>query len=253
MMDRYTAIVLDDEERGRNALVRFLTDFCPEIEIVGISSSGEQAFEQIIQLRPQVLFLDIEIAQPGSEYRTTFQLLQNIPNYNFEVVFVTAYENYAIQAIRAHAVGYVLKPISIQDLVECVKGVSERLETSNTSQRLTDLVQHIQSDQPSSNRIWIHSLKDVIPVNFKDIIRLEAQGKYTDIHCGNRKLTSSKNLGEFSEILNPNQFVKVHRSHIVSLEKIEKYAKHDGGTVLMEDGKEIPVSKSGKERLFQLL
>lgn len=253
-MVRYTAIILDDEERGRNALNRFLTDYCPEINVVKVTSSGEQALEEIIKLRPQILFLDIEIAQPGSNYKTTFQLLEKVPNYNFEVVFVTAYENYALQAIKSHAIGYVLKPISIEDLVECVRGVAERLNSTNASQRLTDLVGQIQSNTSSPKRIWIHSTKDVVPVNYDDIIRFEAQGKYTDILCeGGKKLTSSKNLGEFFEMLDERSFVKVHRSHIVNIEKIGKFSKQDGGVLVMKDNKEIPVSKSGKDRLFELL
>jgi two-component system LytT family response regulator len=253
-MERYTAIVLDDEERGRNALVRFLTDYCPEVDVIGVAGNGELAYEQIVKLRPQILFLDIEIAQPNSEFKTSFQLLEKLPDYSFEVVFVTAYEEYALKAIRAHAIGYVLKPISIEDLIQNVNGVVQRLNSSATKERLNDLVSKFQSTEKSPKRIWVNSLKEVVPVNYDDIIRLEAQGKYTDIHCvrGN-KLTSSKNLGEFAEMLPSSTFIKVHRSHIVNANNILKYSKEDGGELHMNDGTQIPVSKSGKERLFDLL
>lgn len=253
-MEKYTAIVLDDEERGRNALLRFLTDYCPEIDVVGVAGNGEVAYELIVRLRPQILFLDIEIAQPNSAFKTSFQLLEKLPDYNFEVVFVTAYEEYALKAIKAHAIGYVLKPISIEDLIQTVNGVVERLNTSTTKERLNDLVGKFQSTGKSPKRIWINSLKEVVPINYVDIVRFEAQGKYTDIFCVNgNKLTSSKNLGEFEEMLPSSTFIKVHRSHIVNANNILKYAKEDGGELHMIDGTQLPVSKSGKERLFDLL
>lgn len=253
-MNTYTAIVLDDEEKGRNTLRRFLSDYCPDINLVSVASTGEEAYEQIVKLRPQILFFDIEIAQPNSEYKNTFQLLEKLPKYNFEVVFVTAYESYALRAIKSHAVGYILKPVSIEELIACTASVIERLNSTETNQRLEDLVSQLRMTKPEAKRIWIHSTKDLIPVNYSDIIRFEAQGKYTDVFCeGGRKITSSKNLGEFLEILDPNAFIKVHRSHIVNCQKITKYVKQDGGALIMNDGKELPVSKSGKERLFELL
>lgn len=253
-MSRYTALVLDDEEKGRNTLCMFLSEYCPDINVIGVASSGEEAYEKIVKLRPQILFFDIEIAQPNSIYKNTFQLLEKLPRYDFEVVFVTAYENYAIRAIKSHAVGYILKPVSIEELITCTASVIERLNSTVTNQRLEDLVGQLQMTKPEANRIWIHSTKDLVPVNYADIIRFEAQGKYTDVFCEDgRKLTSSKNLGEFLEILDPNAFIKVHRSHIVNFQKIIKYAKQDGGALIMNDGKELPVSKSGRERLFELL
>ncbi|MBI1288913.1 MAG: response regulator [Flavobacteriales bacterium] len=149
----YTAIILDDEEKGRNSLNKFLTEYCPEIDIVGVASSGEQAHEIISKLRPQVLFFDIEIAQASSKYNTTFDLLPSLPKYNYEVVFVTAYEHYALRAIRSHAIGYVLKPISITDLIECVNGVVERLRSSSTPERLEELVRQIRTEEHTPKRI----------------------------------------------------------------------------------------------------
>jgi two-component system LytT family response regulator len=252
-MREYTAIILDDEEKGRHSLNKFINEYCPEIEILGIASSGEEAIELVLKHRPKILFLDIEIAQASSEYNTTFDLLPKLPSYNFEVVFVTAYEHYALQAIRSHAIGYILKPISITDLEVCVNSVIDRLQKIETSDRLTELVKQVQTKE-QSKRIWIHSVKDVIPVHFEEIIRLEAQGKYTDIYCEDgKKITSSKNLGEFYDIFDHSIFIKIHRSHIVNASKIKKYTKFDGGALIMKDGKELPVSKSGKERLFQIL
>lgn len=250
----YTAIILDDEEKGRHSLKKFLVEYCPEIEIVGIASSGEQAYDIISKLRPQILFFDIEIAQASSEYTTTFDLLPDLPKYNYEIVFVTAYEHYALQAIRSHAIGYVLKPISITDLIECVNGVMERLQSNAAPDRFSGLVEQLKTEQQLPKRIWIHSQKDVVPVIVSDIVRLEAKGTYTDILCDDGTvITSSKYLGTFSEILEGEQFIKIHRSHLVNTDKIKIFSKLDGGSLTAMDGLELPVSKAGKERLMGLL
>lgn len=250
----YTAMILDDEEGGRTSLQEFVNKYCPEIKLIGLASSGEEAFELICKTQPQILLLDIEIAQAGSAYNTSFDLLAKLPKFSFEVVFVTAYSHYALQAIQAHAIGYILKPVSIQDLLDGVNSAIAKLKLNVVNERLTDLISQVKSEKNYSNRIWIHSTKDIIPISTSEIIRLEAQGKYTDIFCDdNRKITSSKNLGEYLEMLDDNIFVKVHRSHVVNVDKILKYSKPDGGWVTTTDNKELPVSRNGRERLLQML
>lgn len=249
-----TALILDDEEKARNSLQKIIELHCPEIELIGKASSGEMALELIDKHRPQLLFFDIEIARGSSEFVTSFDLLPRLPKYQFEVVFVTAYNHYALKAIQAHAVGYVLKPISITDLIETVDNVVPRIERRGANKRLEDLASQMLQKTEALDRIWIHSNQDILPVFVKDIIRLEAQGKYTDIYReGDKMLTSSKNLGEFATMLSFNNFVKVHRSHLVNLDKVIKFSKSDGGTLITSDKKEIPVSKQGKERLFEKL
>lgn len=249
-----TALILDDEEKARNSLQKIIEMHCPKIELVGTAASGEIALQMIEQHRPQLLFFDIEIARGESKYITTFDLLPQLPNYPYEVVFVTAYNHYALKAIQAHAVGYILKPISIADLIETVKNVIPRIERSGANKRLEDLASQMLKTTEALDRIWVHSNQDIVPVFVKDIIRMEAQGKYTDIYCeGGKMLTSSKNLGEFVSMLSVNNFIKVHRSHLVNLDKVAKFSKSDGGTLVTSDKKEIPVSKQGKERLFEKL
>jgi two-component system LytT family response regulator len=249
-----TALILDDEAKSRNALQKLIETYCPEVKLVGIASSGEQAKDLIEEWKPSLLFFDIEIAQSGSLFNTSFDLIPVLPKYNFEVVFVTAYDHYALQAIQAHAIGYVLKPISISDLIETVNSAIPKVEISNLSERTSALISHLENENKPLDRIWIHSHKDVVPISTDEIIRFEAQGKYTDIYCkNNRTITSSKNLGEFVEMLKHNQFVKVHRSHFINSTQILKFSKSDGGSVTTTDKKELPVSRQGKERLFHIL
>lgn len=250
----YTALILDDEEGGRTSLREFITKYCPEVEIVGIASSGEEAFDIICRTHPQILLLDIEISQASSSYNTSFDLLAKLPKFNFEVVFVTAYSHYALQAIQSHAIGYILKPVGIHDLLEGINSAIEKLKLSGVNERLTDLLTQVRTEKDHSSRIWIHSTKDIIPVSTSEIIRLEAQGKYTDIYCDNdKKITSSKNLGEYIDMLDDSLFIKVHRSHVVNINKVLKYSKPDGGWVITSDNKELPVSRNGRERLLQML
>ncbi|MFT7153267.1 MAG: two-component system LytT family response regulator [Bacteroidia bacterium] len=249
-----TGLILDDEKKGSNALKKLVDSYCPEVKLVGIVSSGEQAKELIEELKPSLLFFDIEISQPASVFNTSFDLLKVLPNYNFEIIFVTAYDHYALEAIKAHAIGYVLKPVSISDLIETVKSAIPKIEANNLNHRASALISHLENENKPLDRIWIHSYKDVVPISTNEIIRFEAQGKYTDIYCkDNRTITSSKNLGEFVEMLKHNQFVKVHRSHFINSSQILKFSKSDGGSVTTTDKKELPVSRQGKERLFQIL
>lgn len=204
--------------------------------------------------RPPILFLDIEIAQAGSAFTNSFELLAKLPKYNFELVFVTAHEHYALQALRAHAVGYVLKPISISDLIEATDEAILKLSSEMSAGRTNDLVSFVQDRDALPTKIWIHSQKDILPINISNITRLEADGKYTDIHCDDgKKITSSKNLGEFTSMLSEDVFIKIHRSHIVNIDHIVKFSRSEGGYVVSKDGATLPVSRNGKERLLQKL
>jgi two-component system, LytTR family, response regulator len=251
---KYTALLLDDEERGRNGLGKLISDYCPTISLIGACASGEEAFDQICKLRPSILFLDIEIAQAGSEFTNSFQLLAKLPKYNFEIVFVTAHEHYALQALRSHAVGYVLKPISISELVVATDEAILKLSSQVPVGRTMDLVNHVQNNGLFAEKLWIHSQQDILPINISDITRLEADGKYTNIHCvDGTRVTSSKNLGEYSGMLDQHLFLKVHRSHIVNVNHIVKFSKSDGGFLISKDGASIPVSRNGKDRLLTRL
>lgn len=250
----YKAVLLDDEAKGRNTLKTLLGEYCPEIDIVAAAASAEQAYQSICKYHPQILFLDIEIGKAGSDYNTSFELLAKLPKYSYEVIFVTAYDHYALKAIQSHAVGYILKPVAIDDLVDSVNSGIEKLQLTGINDRLKDLLQKVHNTRSTHNRIWVHSQQDMIPIVIDDIIRFEAQGGYTDIFCdGGRKITSSKNMGEYLEMLNDTEFIKVHRSHIVNVSKIVKYSKTDGGWVTTVDNADLPVSKNGRERLLKIL
>lgn len=252
--NRFTAIILDDETKGRTGLARLLKDYCPHVEVVTSVSNGEEAYIAICKLRPQILFMDIEIAQAASGYVNSFELIPKLPDYNYEIIFVTAYEHYALQALRSHAIGYVLKPVSIEDLVSATDDAISKLSSSIPNRRNVEMANQISTNSSYSSRIWIHSNQDIIPINVKEIIRFEAQGKYTDIHQDEaRKITSSKNLGEFEELLDPDQFIKIHRSHIINVDRISKFSKSEGGYVILSDNANIPVSRNGRERLMNCL
>ncbi|MFT4595532.1 MAG: two-component system LytT family response regulator [Psychroserpens sp.] len=253
-MNKYTAIILDDEEKGRNGLEKLVGEYCPQIDLISTAASGEDAYAIICKFRPRILFLDIEIAQSSSEFTTSFELLSKLPKYHYEVVFVTAFEHYALQALRSHAIGYVLKPVAIEDLISGVDDAIQNLSGPQNQSRTTEMVDQLNDSSSYSNRLWIHSQKDIVPINTAEIIRLEAQGKYTDIFVSDgTKVTSSKNLGEFSEMLDENVFIKVHRSHIINTQRVSKFSKADGGYVVTSDNITIPVSKNGKERLLKKL
>lgn len=248
-----TAYILDDEESARGALMLLLRDYCPNIEVVGSSGTIENAFKDICRLKPKILFLDIHLTM-GGNYSTSFELLEQLPEYEYEVVFVTAFEKYAVKAFKTNAVGYLLKPVSIAELITAVELCQDRLKWKTIKPRMSDLFAQLSSEVKAPERIWIHSVKEVIPVKIKDIIRVQAEGKCTDFHClEGRKVTSSKNLGEYVELLEEHGFIQVHRAHMINPTLIKKYQKFDGGWVIMDDDSEVPVSKRSKEKILAIL
>ncbi len=243
-----TAIVIDDEVNGRIALKQKLKDYCPTVNVVAEAENGQEGLEMIQRLQPQLVFLDIEM--PGMD---GFEMLINIPDKKFHLVFTTAYDQYAIKAIKYAAFDYLLKPIDIDELKETV----ERLEIAPipdiTGKKLETLEQNLLT-KPFLNKIAIPTQEGLLFFDINHIIRLEAQSNYTMIYFDDQpKMMASRTLKEFEEILPVDTFFRIHNSHIINLLFIKKYIRGDGGQVEMKNGDHILVSRRKKDEFLKII
>lgn len=251
------ALVVDDEEFARKNLSMLLEEYCPEIEVIGESSGKDQAKAIIESSHPDVVFLDIRMPS-GSE---GFELLDEIENKDFLVVFVTAFKDYAIRAFNASAVYYLLKPIDIDELkaavaklVETKELYQQHPENYNTYyQSLKDLSQNLLHNK-QSNRIAISHTKGLKIVDDDTITHLEASGNCTVLYFtdGTRYL-DTRTLKIYENLLNPNKFVRVHKSHIINLNMLEEYLNEDGHFVVLKGGIRIPVARNRVSDFVKML
>jgi two-component system LytT family response regulator len=247
-MQRLRALIVDDEFHARENLAMMLADFCPEIEVVGSAPGVEEALAGIRQLKPDVVFLDIRMPS-GSE---GFDLLDSLEDKNFMVVFVTAFKDYAIQAFNANAIHYILKPIDIEDLQSAVArllsyrdafaGNRENFDNYHRSlQSLTDMVRNHRRPQ----RITLFHARGFRIVDPRNIVRLEAENNCTMLYFtdGTRYL-DTKTLKVFEDTLDPENFIRVHKSHMINLDYLREYLSNEGGEAVMHDGYHVPVSRN---------
>lgn len=241
-------ILIDDEPRGLTSLQRLLELNCPEVNVVQCCSNADQASKAIAGLLPELVFLDI--AMPG---KNGFELLQELPDINFEIIFVTAHDNFTSQALHLSAVDYLLKPVDDDLLVDAVKRAARRIGEKDGKQQIeTFLHNMVQRGGEQKMKLCIPSMKGFQVVEIKDIVFCEASSNYTNFYFTNRTLIcASKPIHEYETLLEDAGFVRVHKSYVVNLEHITEYLRGEGGSVLLSGGKEIEVSRRKKELLMQ--
>ncbi len=243
-----TAIVIDDEENGRIALKQKLKDYCPTVKVIAEAENGQEGMEMIQRLQPQLVFLDIEM--PGMD---GFEMLINIPDKKFHLVFTTAYDQYAIKAIKYAAFDYLLKPIDIDELRETIGRLEHAPVPDITGKKLETLEQNLLT-KPFLNKIAVPTQEGLLFYDINHIIRLEAQSNYTLIYFDDQpKMMASRTLKEFEEILPMDTFFRIHNSHIINLLFIKKYIRGDGGQVEMKNGDHILVSRRKKDEFLKLI
>lgn len=251
------AIVIDDEEFARKNLTMMLEEHCADVTVIGEAEGKEEAKELIDKLSPDVIFLDIRMPS-GSE---GFELLEEVTNKNFLVVFVTAFKDYAIRAFNASAVYYILKPIDIEDLQVAVTKVHAEAEKfqsqpdnySTYFDSLKTLSDNIVNKR-HSNRIAISHTKGLKIIDDADILHLEASGNCTTIYFvdGTRYL-DTRTLKTYEGLLNPDKFSRIHKSHIINLDLLKEYLNEDGHFAVMDGGKRVPVARNRVTEFVRML
>ena len=235
------AIIVEDEENSRAILRNYLAKYCPKVELVGEADGVEAGLVLIRNNDLDLVFLDVEMP-----YGNAFDLLDKVGDRQFETVFVTAYNQYAIDALNAHASYYLLKPISIDKLIEAVDYVTEIKKNEN---RLQNTVLQPKLTQVTG-KITIPLQNGFEVLEVADILYCQADDNYTNIFLKDRKRLVSKTLKYFEEILSENGFARVHKSYLVNVNAVTEYRKGKGGSVVLSSGKEIMVSPSRKKELL---
>jgi two-component system LytT family response regulator len=239
------ALIVDDELKGRTFLRQLVEKFTPGLKIIGEAADAKQALRLIETFSPDLVFLDIEM--PGL---SGIEMLRQLQQIDFSVVFVTAFNRYAVEAFRLGAVDYLLKPVSPSDLQQAVEKV--RNTRSLQSQHRIRLNEFSKDYGQPFTKITIPSLHGFEFIDFAEIIFLQSDSNYTRIKLRDGKtLVATRLLGDFEEMLEPYSFFRVHKSFIINLAHIRKYTKGDGGTVMMSDGSEMDVSRRTKEAFLQ--
>jgi len=241
------SIIVDDEKHGRENLAGILSQYCPDVEVLGEAASVDAAILLIQEFNPDLVFLDIEIPKANG-----FQLLEYFKDFRFEVIFVTAYGNYAIKAIRFSAADYILKPININDLKGAVEKVSKRIRQKQENLRLKQLVYNL--GQPGNPRIGLPTGDRIEFVEVGQIIRCQGEGNYTHLYFeGGKHLLVAKTLVEFEDLLGEYSFIRVHKAHLVNLKHVTAYVKTDGGILHLSNGDKVAVSRRRKEDVLKKL
>ncbi len=240
------SILVDDEKHGRENLAGILKQYCPNIKILGEANSVVSAIQLMKKQTPDLVFLDIEMPKANG-----FQLLEHFKTINFEVIFVTAYDNYAIKAIRFSAADYILKPINYKDLKAAIEKVVLRIQQKEENARIKELIRN--SKQPGNPRIGLPTGDRIEFVDVKNIIHCKGEGNYTHIYLEEKHLLVAKTLVEFEELLTEFGFVRTHKSHLVNLKHVRAFLRNDGGMLQLSNNETVSISRRRKEVVLDKL
>ncbi|HEY2727013.1 MAG TPA: LytTR family DNA-binding domain-containing protein [Parafilimonas sp.] len=243
------AIIIDDEMHCIKRLEYMLADAKEMVELCGSFQSVDDGAAAIKEIKPDLVFLDVEIND-----ETGFDLLKKLPLINFEVIFTTAYDKYAVQAFKFSALDYLLKPVDEYDLMQAINKLHEKVSAKQTAKKFEALFYNLNTTINTSKKICVPVVNGIEFISINNILRCESDINYTTIFMLNKqKLTVAKTLKEFEELLSDYNFYRVHNSHLINLDYIKSYNKGKGGSVIMEDGSEVEVSARRKDEFLKKL
>lgn len=243
------AILIDDEASNLENLRTLLEKHCPQVTIIATAPTVSDAVDVIEEYLPDLVFLDIQMGE-----QTGFDVLRQLVTRNFEVIFVTAYDQYGIQAVKFAALDYLLKPIDIQELMTAVNKAEQKIATQIPGSQLDFLLQQLKKPEPNVTKIALQMQSEIRYVSLSEIIRCEADNTYTRFFLADdEKILVSKSLKEYADLLRPNGFLRTHQSHLVNPKYVKSWLREDGGILLLVSGEKIPISKPNKDTVKQAL
>jgi two-component system LytT family response regulator len=242
------AIIVDDEVHCVEMLAWQLEKYCPQVQVIATCPSGMEGIAAIREKKPDLVFLDIEMPRMNG-----FEMLQALPKIDFDIIFTTAYDQFAIRAIKFSALDYLLKPIDKDELRASLDKIKENPNQLISTQQLNMLLSNLHQVHNGLQKIALPTLEGYEMVMSEHIVRCESDSNYTLIYLkNNSKTIVSKTLKEVEELLEGHHFFRVHHSHLINLNEIKKYVKGDGGYLVMSDNSTVSVSRSKKDALLKL-
>ena len=238
-------ILIDDEPKALSILENKIERLCPSIEIIAKTQNPHEAITLIKELKPQLIFIDIAMPEING-----FDVLKQFENPDFEIIFATAFDDFAIDAIKHCAIGYLVKPIDNEDLKLAVATATQNIEEKTALEKNKLLIENLGIQSFQNKKIIIPSVEGLEFVTIADIIHCEGVDGYTKVHCKDQKpKLSSHSIGHFNKLLNSNDFYLVHKSHLINLNYIQKYLNE--GYVLLEGNFKVPVSRSKRQEFLE--
>lgn len=243
------AIIVDDERSNLENVSALLKKYCPRVNVVAVAMEIFEAEQLINQHQPDLLLLDIQLGE-----HTGFDLLSMLPVKEFEVVFITAFDRYGIEAVKFAALDYLLKPVVISDLVLAVNKAAEKMQMRERSQQLQFLLNHIRSGESAPSKIALPMLHEIRYISVDDIVRCKADNSYTFFYLSSGEcILISRSIKEYNDLLKPLGFLRAHQSHLVNKRYVKSWLKEDGGCLLLTSGEKIPVSRPNRSHIQQEL
>ncbi|KAB2828655.1 MAG: response regulator transcription factor [Paludibacter sp.] len=241
-------LIADDEIPARNHHRRLLNEYFPELHLCAEASSVEEAWDSIRLFSPDLVLLDVDMPDGSA-----FDLLRKFPEIPFSIIFITAHEKYALQAIKFSALDFLLKPFTEAEFADAIRKAIRKHGASETVLQLKTLMQNLNPER-SEERIVLKTANSIHVVALTEIIRLQADGAYTTFFFQHRKpIVVSHNLKEYDGMLAGKGFVRSHQSHMVNLRQVNSFLKTDGGALALADGSRVPVATRYKERVLDAI
>jgi len=238
------SVIVEDELAAREVLKNYLSKYCPQVELVGEAQNIKEAVPLLHEIKPQLVFLDVEMP-----FGNAFDVLEACKELHFETIFVTAFSEYSLKALNQSAAYYLLKPISIEELIVAVNKVQHQIMNHEIFNRNKIIVENFHESKPEKQQVILPTLEGFEVVKMEEIVRLRGNGNFTDLYLNNgTKKMVCRFLKHFSEIL-PLPFIRVHKSHIINMNCVKSYNK--GGIITLNDGVEIEVSPTYKEEFLK--
>ena len=240
-------VLIDDENQSRKTLQVLLRDYCPNVKIIGEADSVLAGYQLLQTETPDAVFLDVQMTDG-----TGFDLLNKISDPSFQVIFTTAFDDFAIKAFQYNAIDYLLKPIDIDDLLRSIKKIDLSNNGSETKTQLSNLLETNNSGE--FKKIALSTSEGLHFLELKNIVRLQSEANYTTFHLmDGTRIVVSKTIKNFEKLLTDNDFFRTHKSHIINFKHVTKILREDGGYLLMTDNYKVPISRSKKDEFMKLV
>jgi len=245
--EKIRSIIIEDEHSAAEVLGSYLKKYCPQVEVAGVAGDAREAVTMLHEIKPQLVFLDVELP-----FGNAFDILEQSRDLYFETIFVTAYSEYSLKALNQSAAYYLLKPLSIEELILAVSKVHEHIRKQEIFDRNTVVLDNFREQHPEKRQVIVPTMEGFELIRMEEIIRLQGNGNFTDIYlAGGTKKMACRFLKHYAEIL-PYPFVRVHKSHVININFVKSYHKSYGGYVVLSDNSEVFISANYKSRFLGL-